>query len=72
MLSVSGVDHIITMDLHSSQTQGFFSKPVDDLLAEPAICKFISEKYAEHTNAVVVLNFKISPTFNLITALKGL
>ncbi|KAJ3114029.1 Ribose-phosphate pyrophosphokinase 1 [Phlyctochytrium bullatum] len=41
MLVVAGVDHVITMDLHSSQIQGFFSKPVDNLLAEPAICQFI-------------------------------
>ncbi|KAJ3094885.1 Ribose-phosphate pyrophosphokinase 1 [Phlyctochytrium planicorne] len=41
MLNVAGVDHIITMDLHSSQIQGFFSKPVDNLHSEPAICQYI-------------------------------
>ncbi|KAI8614334.1 phosphoribosyltransferase-like protein [Chytriomyces sp. MP71] len=41
MLQVSGVDHIITLDLHSSQIQGFFSKPVDNLLAEPVIAQYI-------------------------------
>jgi ribose-phosphate pyrophosphokinase len=31
MLVVAGVDHIITVDLHSTQIQGFFNKPVDNL-----------------------------------------
>jgi ribose-phosphate pyrophosphokinase len=35
MLTVAGVDHIITMDLHASQIQGFFELPVDNLYAEP-------------------------------------
>ena len=33
MLSVAGADHIITMDLHASQIQGFFDIPVDNLYA---------------------------------------
>jgi ribose-phosphate pyrophosphokinase len=41
MLSVSGADHIITMDLHASQIQGFFDIPVDNLFAEPAEVKWI-------------------------------
>lgn len=45
MLGVAGVDHIITMDLHSSQIQGFFSKPVDNLLSEPGFAKHIADTY---------------------------
>ena len=41
MLSVAGADHIITMDLHASQIQGFFDIPVDNLYAEPAVLKWI-------------------------------
>ncbi|KAJ3206811.1 Ribose-phosphate pyrophosphokinase 2 [Entophlyctis luteolus] len=41
MLQVSGVDHIITLDLHNTQIQGFFGKPVDNLLAEPVISQYI-------------------------------
>ena len=40
---VSGADHIITMDLHASQIQGFFDIPVDNLYAEPAVLKWIKE-----------------------------
>jgi ribose-phosphate pyrophosphokinase len=31
MLSVAGADHIITMDLHASQIQGFFDIPVSGI-----------------------------------------
>ncbi len=33
MLETAGVDRVVTMDLHASQVQGFFSKPVDHLTA---------------------------------------
>jgi ribose-phosphate pyrophosphokinase len=54
MLSVSGADHIITMDLHASQIQGFFDIPVDNLYAEPAILKWVKENIPDWKNAVVV------------------
>lgn len=54
MLAVSGVDHVITVDLHSSQIQGFFNKPVDNLFAEPSIAKFIRECVPDYMNGVVV------------------
>jgi len=54
LLSVAGVDHIITMDLHASQMQGFFNKPVDNLYAEPSIAKWIQDSVPEYTNGVVV------------------
>jgi ribose-phosphate pyrophosphokinase len=54
MLTVAGVDHIITMDLHASQMQGFFSRPIDNLVAEPSIAKYIVEKIPNYQNGVVV------------------
>ncbi|RIA96469.1 phosphoribosyltransferase-like protein [Glomus cerebriforme] len=54
LLSVAGVDHIITMDLHASQMQGFFNKPVDNLYAEPSIAKWIQDSVPEYTSGVVV------------------
>ncbi|KAJ3258204.1 hypothetical protein HK103_004022 [Boothiomyces macroporosus] len=45
MLSVAGVDHIITLELHSSLTQGFFNKPCDNLLAQPSLAKYISDHF---------------------------
>ncbi|KAJ3295354.1 hypothetical protein HK104_002771 [Borealophlyctis nickersoniae] len=54
MLAVAGVDHIITMDLHSSQIQGFFKSPVDNLVAEPCIARYIQANYPNYTNGVVI------------------
>ncbi|MGH0158284.1 UNVERIFIED_CONTAM: hypothetical protein FKN15_045972 [Acipenser sinensis] len=54
MLSVSGADHIITMDLHASQIQGFFDIPVDNLYAEPAVLKWIKENIPEWKNCTIV------------------
>uniref|UniRef100_A0A183BZ36 Ribose-phosphate pyrophosphokinase n=1 Tax=Globodera pallida TaxID=36090 RepID=A0A183BZ36_GLOPA len=54
MLSISGADHIITMDLHASQIQGFFDIPVDNLYAEPAILKYIQETIPHWQEAVIV------------------
>ena len=54
MLSVAGADHIITMDLHASQIQGFFDIPVDNLYAEPAVLKWIREHIPEWRNSIIV------------------
>merc|ERR1711935_1190900 len=54
MLTVAGADHIITMDLHASQIQGFFDIPVDNLYAEPAVLKWIKENIPEWKNAIIV------------------
>lgn len=54
MLSVAGADHIITMDLHASQIQGFFDIPVDNLYAEPAVLKWIRENIVEWRNSIIV------------------
>lgn len=54
MLSVAGADHIITMDLHASQIQGFFDIPVDNLYAEPAVLKWIKENISEWANSIIV------------------
>ncbi|KAI8970125.1 phosphoribosyltransferase-like protein [Mycotypha africana] len=54
MLAVAGVDHIITMDLHASQMQGFFQRPVDNLYAEPVIARWITQTVPNWQNGVVV------------------
>ncbi|KAL1889618.1 ribose phosphate diphosphokinase subunit prs4 [Ceratocystis pirilliformis] len=43
MLQTAGANHIITMDLHANQIQGFFSVPVDNLYAEPSVLRWIRE-----------------------------
>src|SRR4030081_2564736 len=43
MLQTAGGNHVITMDLHASQSQGFFNVPVDNLYAEPSTLRWIRE-----------------------------
>jgi ribose-phosphate pyrophosphokinase len=43
MLQTAGANHIITMDLHASQIQGFFNVPCDNLYAEPSVLRWINE-----------------------------
>lgn len=41
LLTASGVDRIMTMDLHADQLQGFFDVPVDHLYASPIFVPYI-------------------------------
>lgn len=41
MLSVAGIDRLMTMDLHADQEQGFFDVPVDHLYASSVILPYI-------------------------------
>jgi len=43
MLQTAGCNHVITMDLHASQIQGFFNVPVDNLYAEPSTLRWIED-----------------------------
>ncbi len=43
LLSVAGIDRLITMDLHADQIQGFFDVPVDHLYASTIFVKYIKE-----------------------------
>lgn len=40
LLTASGVDRVLTMDLHAGQIQGFFDIPVDNLYAEPVFLRY--------------------------------
>jgi len=54
MLQQSGCDHVITMDLHASQIQGFFDVPVDNLYAEPSVILYIRTHF--NLNDVVIVS----------------
>ena len=41
MLSVAGIDRIMTMDLHADQEQGFFEVPVDHLFASTILLPYV-------------------------------
>jgi len=41
LLEAAGASRVLTMDLHSPQIQGFFSIPVDNLMAAPVLANYI-------------------------------
>lgn len=40
LLTVAGIDRVLTIDLHAAQIQGFFDLPVDNLSAEPVLTAY--------------------------------
>jgi ribose-phosphate pyrophosphokinase len=54
LMSVAGVDRVLTMDLHAGQIQGFFDIPVDHLYAAPVMLEKIREITSEPSRLVVV------------------
>lgn len=52
LLVASGVDRVLTMDLHAGQIQGFFDIPVDHLYAAPVLINYVKKKGID--NLVVV------------------
>jgi ribose-phosphate pyrophosphokinase len=45
MLAAAGADRIMSVDLHSGQTQGFFDGPFDHLIAMPLFKRYIRENF---------------------------
>ncbi|KAM4059220.1 phosphoribosyl synthetase-associated domain-containing protein [Hirsutella rhossiliensis] len=54
LLTCAGADHIITMDLHDPQYQGFFDVPVDNLYGKPLLQNYIMKHIPDYKEAVVV------------------
>ncbi|XP_067127611.1 phosphoribosyl pyrophosphate synthase-associated protein 2 isoform X1 [Centruroides vittatus] len=54
MMGKAGFTHIITMDLHQKEVQGFFDLPVDNLRASPFLLQYIQECIPDYRNAVIV------------------
>lgn len=48
MLSVAGINRLITMDLHADQEQGFFDVPVDHLYASSVMLPYIQSLHLEN------------------------
>lgn len=48
MLSVAGIDRLITMDLHADQEQGFFDVPVDHLYASSVMLPYLESLKLEN------------------------
>jgi len=45
LITKSGPDRILTLDLHAGQVQGFFSFPVDALKSDPVILSYLRDKF---------------------------
>ena len=54
MMCKAGLTHIITMDMHQKEVQGFFDIPVDNLRASPFLLQYIQEQIPDYRNAVIV------------------
>ena len=54
LLTCAGADHIITMDLHDPQYQGFFDIPVDNLYGRHILRKYILREIPDYQQAVIV------------------
>src|SRR5688500_18079678 len=52
VLVASGVNRVLTMDLHKAQIQGFFDLPVDHLFAAPVIIDYLSRQSYEKLTIV--------------------
>ncbi len=53
LFKTAGADRIMSVDLHASQSQGFFDGPVDHLWAMPTLVEYVRGR-VDATNAVVV------------------
>ena len=56
LLTESGVDRILTLDLHAAQIQGFFDIPVDNLYASPVFALDILHHFKGKMNDVMVVS----------------
>ncbi|MDX6284907.1 MAG: ribose-phosphate pyrophosphokinae [Frankiales bacterium] len=45
LFKTAGADRLMSVDLHTSQTQGFFDGPVDHLFALPLLAQHVEERY---------------------------
>lgn len=56
LLTASGVDRVLTMDLHAAQIQGFFDIPVDHMYAKPVLIKHLRENYSDYLENLAVVS----------------
>lgn len=56
LLQCSGVDHLMTVDVHTPQIEGFFQVPVDGLTAVPALCHALAGRHGRTLDDTVVVS----------------
>jgi len=50
----SGIERVLTMDLHATQIQGFFDIPVDNLYAAPIFALDVMHHFKDHKDVMIV------------------
>ncbi len=54
LITVAGVNRVLTLDLHAGQIQGFFDIPLDNLFAAPVFLRDIREQF--DTNNLMIVS----------------
>jgi ribose-phosphate pyrophosphokinase len=52
LITVAGADRVVTVDLHTGQTQGFFDMPVDHLTGVPLLAEYLAGGLAREVTVV--------------------
>lgn len=63
LISTTGIDRVLTLDLHTPQIQGFFNIPVDNLLGVPLLVPYYREKFQDEIDNIVA----VSPDFGSVS-----
>jgi ribose-phosphate pyrophosphokinase len=53
LISVAGMNRLVTMDLHAGQIQGFFNIPVDHLYAAPVLLDDLKSRFRDNRLVIV-------------------
>ncbi|MEO1888762.1 MAG: ribose-phosphate diphosphokinase [Cycloclasticus sp.] len=53
MIDIAGADHVLTVDLHADQIQGFFDIPVDNVYASPLL---LSDIWQRKTDKLMIVS----------------
>jgi ribose-phosphate pyrophosphokinase len=56
MMVTSGIERVLTMDLHAAQIQGFFDIPVDNLYASPVFALDIRHQFPGQAGEITVVS----------------
>ena len=54
LLTTSGADRVLTIDLHAGQIQGFFDIPIDNFRAMPILVQYFKSKNFDDRDLVIV------------------
>jgi len=54
LLTCAGADHVVALDLHDAQYQGFFDIPMDNLYGRPLLKRYIQQNIRDYKDAVIV------------------